>query len=351
MAAYINGLACIAHYSTFDENYFFENAPAIPAGSSFAAAEPVYSNYIPAGNIRRMSHILKMGISTAMMSIRSAGIENVDAIITGTGMGCVEDTDVFLRAIIDNNEELLTPTSFIRSTHNTVGGQIALLLKCTGYNFTYVHQNLSFEYALLDAMLMLEEDNTKTILTGGLDEITPALVEIFNRSGNNKDPGQKLPVWDNKSKGYSIGEGAAFFVLNSVPDSGKNSRISGVKCIQMISGASELMKEVEAFLSSIGLKKAQISLVLAGNCGDNYLDKNINEFNNEIGVPVAYFKHLCGEYFTAGSFAVWLAASILLKQIVPEVILPENISIPVLNHILIVNHYQNKQYSVICVSA
>ena len=350
MAAYINGLACISHYSTFDADYFFENAPIVPLSSSLASAEPTYGKYIPTGMIRRMSHVLKMGISAAMMSMRNAGIQNVDAIITGTGMGCADDTDIFLRSIIDNNEKLLTPTSFIRSTHNTVGGQIALLLHCTGYNFTYVHQNLSFEYALLDAMLMLEEDSTKTILTGGIDEITPTLVEIFNRSGNSKDPGHKLPFWDEKGIGYNIGEGAAFFVLSSIAVSANMPRIYGVKCIQLLSDTGGLMKEVDNFLLSLCLKKRQINLVLAGNCGDKDLDKNISEFNKAINIPVAYFKHLCGEYFTSGSFAVWLAASILLKQRVPNVILADYIAIPVLEHILIVNHYQDKQYSLICVS-
>ena len=51
-----------------------------------------------------------------------------DAIITGTGLGCLEDTEKFLTAMVTNKEEFLTPTSFIQSTHNTVSAQIALLL-------------------------------------------------------------------------------------------------------------------------------------------------------------------------------------------------------------------------------
>ena len=55
-------------------------------------------------------------------------------------------------------KNILTPTSFIQSTHNTVGGQIALGLECKGYNFTYVHASISFESALLDAQLQLAMD-------------------------------------------------------------------------------------------------------------------------------------------------------------------------------------------------
>ncbi len=42
------------------------------------------------------------------------------AIITGTALGCLEDTVTFLTRMIELNEELLPPTAFIQSTHNTV---------------------------------------------------------------------------------------------------------------------------------------------------------------------------------------------------------------------------------------
>lgn len=351
MAAYINGLACISHYNTYDKEYFFENASAVLTCNRLTTCEPDYGKYIPAGTMRRMSHIIKMGVSTALMSMSAAGVEKVDAIITGTGMGCVEDTDVFLSSLLNNNEELLAPTSFIRSTHNTVSGQIALFLKCTGYNCNYVHQNCSFEYALLDAMMLLQQDELKTILVGGMDEITPTLFEVFKKSSNMKNPEELQPLWKDTGKGYVIGEGAAFFNLSASANSARSAKISGVKCIQELSGTSELMNEVDKFLISCGLKKEQISIVLAGNCGDKDMDKHIAGFNNSINLPVAYFKHLCGEYFTSSAFSVWLAVSIIMKQTVPKVILPNDIQIPVLEHILIVNHYQNKQYSLICISA
>ena len=79
--------------------------------------------------------VVKMGVSAAMMSMKKAGLEKVDAIITGTGMGCYEDTDKFLRSMLDNKEQLLTPTAFIQSTHNTVAGQIALIFKCSGIGY------------------------------------------------------------------------------------------------------------------------------------------------------------------------------------------------------------------------
>ena len=100
-----------------------------------------------------MSRIIKMGVRR-MECLKEAGVENPGAIITGTAYGCLADTESFLTKMVENKEELLTPTAFIQSTHNTVGAQIALMLKCHNYNNTFVHRGFSFENALLDAIII-----------------------------------------------------------------------------------------------------------------------------------------------------------------------------------------------------
>ncbi len=341
---YINGLACISHYNTLDENYFFEDISLPTISNKLLTTEPAYKDYIPAALIRRMSHIVKMGVSAGTISMKKAGYENVDAIITGTGIGCYDDTDKFLRAMLDNDEQLLTPTAFIQSTHNTVAGQLALMYKCNGYNFTYVHQNHSFEYALLDALMLLKDKEAERVLVGGIDEINDSIFELFNRVGHIKQEGQT-------GKGYSIGEGAVFFSLGASLSPTTCAKVSGVKCLQRVADSNVLMTEVELFLKGSGLQMNQIDLVLSGNCGDEQLDKKLSELNSKVNIPVGYFKRLCGEYFTASGFAMWLAANTLKRQTVPQAILAGNKTITGLKHILIVNHYQDKLYSLICVSA
>ena len=297
-----------------------------------------------------MSHIVKMGLSAGIMSMRKAGLEKIDAIITGTGIGCFEDTDKFLRSMIDNNEQLLTPTSFIQSTHNTVAGQLALHFKCHGTNFTYVHQNLSFEYALLDSLMLLNEKEANTILVGAIDEITPSLFELFQRTNRIKKTEDLQTIWNSKSNGYCLGEGATFFNISSLSTPSSYARISGVKCKQEIADTDELIHETELFLTEIGLQRNQISLVLSGNCGDEQMDKKISGFNNKINLPIGYFKLLCGEYFTSSGFAMWLAANIIKMQHVPQAILSDDQVVTNIKSILIVNHYHDKQYSLMCVS-
>ena len=72
-----------------------------------------------------MSNIIKMGISTSLKALDIAEIQMPGAIIIGTGIGCIYDTAKFLNQLIENEEDLLNPTSFIQSTHNSVAGQLA----------------------------------------------------------------------------------------------------------------------------------------------------------------------------------------------------------------------------------
>src|SRR4029079_11207934 len=99
--------------------------PVEYGGNRLSCVEPDYKTIIDIKLIRRMSRIIKMGVAAGIECLNEAGISVPDAITTGTAYGCLEDTGVFLSKMVEQNEELLTPTSFIQSTHNTVGAQIA----------------------------------------------------------------------------------------------------------------------------------------------------------------------------------------------------------------------------------
>jgi 3-oxoacyl-[acyl-carrier-protein] synthase II len=350
MEAFINAMSCISHHPTFQHDFFFHDTPVTPSSAFLFVNPPAYKDYIPANTIRRTSHILKMGISAGLMCLRKNPDQPVDAIIVGSAMGCFEDTDKFLRSIAENDERMLTPTSFIQSTHNTVAGQLALLEKCHGYNFTYVHQNLSFEYALLDALLLLKEAEAKNILVGGVDELIPPLCELFERAGHIKSSDSLAePIWNSRSPGYVAGEGATFFNLGAQTEN-SIAKIKGVKTITALTSADDLKTMTDEFLDECGIKKEDLSLVLSGISGDATTDKRLKTFTDQLDIPVAFFKHLCGEYFTSSAFATWFAANILKRQIVPACAIPDGRVHGPLKNILIINHYRDQLYSLICVS-
>src|SRR5690348_12102657 len=129
-----------------------------PEGNNLigVAAEPDYTGYINPNQIRRMSRMVRMGLWAGKRCLQDASVEIPDAIITSTAYGANEDTEKFLRSISDNGSTG-SPTSFIQSTHNVLGGQLALLLGCRGYNMTYTQGEFSFESGLIDSQLLLSE--------------------------------------------------------------------------------------------------------------------------------------------------------------------------------------------------
>ena len=183
MKSYINGIACISAQPTFLTPHFLDEALKVTPEEVCYAQEPSYKEYIAPNASRRMAKGVKMGIATATEALKEAHITTPNAILVGTGMGCLQDSEKFLTALINDNEEHLTPTAFIQSTHNTVAGQIALLLQCKGENFTYVNGAVSFESALLDAKMQMEQDTINTALVGGVDEHSPHTLYLYDLVG------------------------------------------------------------------------------------------------------------------------------------------------------------------------
>jgi len=351
MSIYINATGNISPQKTADNGHFLEE-PVSVDGLQLRSADPGYKDFIPAELIRRMGRIIKMGVASSKICLKEAACDIPDLIITGTGLGCIEDTEKFLGTMIRNREEFLTPTSFIQSTHNTVGAQIALLLKCHGYNFTYVHRGLSFESALTDAVMRLENGRSANVLVGGLDELTDNSFLIMQRLGHwKRKPGQSLKLLENHDRGTIAGEGATFFFLEKEKKKGSYAELKEVAMLFDPSGPEEIEQAISGLLERNGTTPGNIDLLITGRNGDPASDKIYDDIGGKIfpRTTQAYFKHLCGEYMTASSFGMWLGAMILKTGLVPEIVqlfpspgTPENI--------LLWNHYRGTHHSFILLS-
>lgn len=351
MSTYINAIGNISPQKTADNHHFLEE-PVSYDGSQLRSIDPGYKEFIPPDLIRRMSRIIRMGIAASKICLKEAGCAVPDAIITGTGLGCLEDTEKFLGTMIRNNEEFLTPTSFIQSTHNTVGGQIALLLKCHGFNFAYVHRGISFESALIHAMMRIENGDSKNVLTGGVDELTTPSFEIMQRMGFwKRKPMPSLQLFHDTTRGTIAGEGAAFFFLEKEKTANSYAVLKGVETLFDPAGSEEISAWISLFLAQYGLKPADISLLIPGMNGDPKQDRIYHELitTRFTGIPLACFKHLCGEYMTASAFGTWLGAMILKYGSVPDVV-AMNEPPRSLDHILVWNHYRQTHHSLILLS-
>ena len=336
MAMYIHSSGIISPQGTWVD---LISNPNNYSGSRLTCVEPEYANYVDPKSIRRMSRIIKMGVASAAMALNASGTKVPDAIITATGYGCLEDTGNFLTKLVDNKEEALNPTPFIQSTHNTIGSQIALLLQCQGYNQTYTQRGFSFENALIDAMMQLDETEGK-ILIGAVDEITGISHTIQKRFSLFRETSSSLSLFE-KKEGTLNGEGSAFFLMSgSKPKEGV--AVSSVNTF-FKPDSSELLNSIRQIVSQHG----PVDFVLSGRSGDQNNDSLLDEVIRESfsSHSIGYFKHLCGEYPVVSSFAMWLGMQIIESQTVPKVVglTPVN---PIRN-VLIFNQYLGKYYSLI----
>ncbi len=353
MKIFIRTTSCISPQETFNHQLFF-STPKEYNNNILNVIEPDYKEIFDAKLLRRMSKIIRIGAAAAIACLKQAGKENVDAIVTGTAYGCMEDSENFLKKIVEQNEEMLSPTAFIQSTHNTVAAQIALLLKCHEYNNTFVHRGFSFEYALLDAMLLLAESKARHVLAGSADEITDFTFAVLKRFGLYKQaPVSNFNLYNSNSKGSIAGQGAAFFLLSNQHDENDYAVLDAVDIFYKSATEIEIENKINQFLIAKEIGLNDVDLIITGENGDVkndavYINLQKDFFKN---IPSINYKHLCGEYPTSSSFALWLAANIIQQQKLPECFEDKKIYTEKLQRILIYNNYQGKYHSLMLVSS
>ncbi len=339
-AVYINGMGCVSPQHTTSQHFLEE--VILSEANKLQAVNPNYKDFIKGSLIRRMGKGVKMGIVASSLALSEAGIELPEAIITGTGEGCLRDSEKFLEAILDNNEQLLTPTPFIQSTHNTVGAQIALGLQCNSYNITFTNGANSFEAALIDALLHFAEGKNN-VLVGGVDEIGEKTFKFNKCVGRIKGNNMLTP-------GTSWGEGASFFALSNSRATSSYAEINAVTTFYKI---DDIKAKLIKFLKNQDVELNEIDTAILGINDD---DDEYSYYANMMEVlgentQLVKYKHLSGEFNTASAFGLWLGAKILKNQYIPEVVTINKTNKEQYKRILLYNQYEGENHSLILISA
>lgn len=288
---YITGFCSISPAGILTPQSHLQDVSAVTTSSSI---EPDYKELIPVLQLRRMTKPVRLGIAAAKISLQSSGIRMPDSIHVGTAYGMLQDSETFLQKIIEQEEQMLPPTAFIQSTHNTVGGQIALMLGCTRHNMTFVHKGHSFESALLDARLMLSEPTTSQVLAGAAEECTDTGYAILKRFG----------LYDHAT---TAGEGASFFTLSRHQEPTALARIKELHMFRA-DHLSEVMEQLRLFFASRSPKIHPEDVLILGANGQMTTDPIYEALKDELfpqHTPLL-FKQYCGEFPTASAFALSL---------------------------------------------
>lgn len=344
---YIQGYHFLSIQPTFDENFEFEKEDlqrydhgAIPI------INPDYKEIIPALQLRRMNKSMRMALYAGTKALEKAKASATSAIIVGTGLGCLKDSERFVATLLEDESQLFNPTPFIQSTHNMSAATLAIALNCKGYNMTYVNSSHSFESAILDARLYLSEHPEQSILVGGVDEIgerTPMFWELYGYSSVDNP---EIPTKPSSSKGEVNAEGCAFFVMGANKTENSIAMLEGT-AVELDVDQENPQKFLQNFLDAKNLTARDIDLVILGYNGDNRYDGVYDTIANVIfpEQTIAGYKHIFGEFDTVSSLGVALACRIFERnQIPPGAILRDSgLKRPPNKHINRVLIYQQRR--------
>lgn len=296
------------------------NSPVLPAVPYQRSQDPDFRQWLPPLESRRMGKLLRRALVTARKVMADGGVVQPDAIMTGTGLGCINSTLLFLDQLCREGESLLKPTHFMQSTHNTISSLIAIKTQCHGYNSTYSHRSLSFESALMDAFVQLRLGDIGTALVTGNDEMPPACYELLQRSGCVGLPGQ-VPA----------AEASVAFLLSTNANS----------------SLCEISRFVMSSRTDIAALAATADAVLTGYSGHPANDRVYDQLCGQFGgMPLLRYKHLFGECFTSSALGLYAAACVVRAGYAPGFLRMDSTEAPLpVRRLLVVNHSDGQEFS------
>ncbi|MDR1865458.1 MAG: beta-ketoacyl synthase chain length factor [Bacteroidales bacterium] len=315
------------------------------------AQEPDYKLFLAPGKLRRMGKVLRRAVVSAQAALRQAGIAMPGAIVSATGLGCIENTEIFLKALLSDGREFLHPACFMQSTHNTIGSLIAIELNCHGYNTTYAHKGASFESALLDAYLQCRSGSIPSALVGGYDEMTPDYHLMLSRIGYWRADGEGVLL--RRGEEAFAGETSVSFVLTSEKNDRALCRLAAVEMLYRPS-MDGLQDALERMLQQNGYTLDDVDAVLTGVSGNRENDGVYREIIRSLfpGKPTAIYKHVFGESYTASGLGIYAAAVCLHRGSIPQhLLLHPSGGAKNVRRILCYHQYENKNHSFVLLTS
>lgn len=321
---FVKSMAQVSCQKPLCDEWF--DSPCLYAESYVRAIEPDTKGFILPAEARRMSKILKRTVCTSIDALNKSGIDHPDAIITGTGMGCMENSEKFLIDLSRYGESCLKPTLFMQSTHNTISSLISIILKCHGYNNTYSHKGISFESALLDAWMQIRGGMIRSALIGAHDEVTPFMRLVMERTHPE----------------YSfVSESSMSAMLSSGKDDDSICEIEDVRIFHRPDP-----DEIASILS----EEADEMLILGLN-GNELNDRPYEEMLARLSFSPAIlrYKHIFGDNFSSPAMSFLAGATILSRGCAPDFMkCNSDDTFPVnIKRITLINHSDSSEWSMI----
>ena len=137
--------------------------------------------YFEARRLRRVEAIAKNALWCSCQALDQAG-HSVSApkdlaLSVAVGAGSLESTCKFMDSIINDGDELSSPTAFAGSVHNATGLTLSMFLNLHGPCVTTGQFDFSFAGALLTAQQFLQSAQAEEALVVVAEDINPVAAE------------------------------------------------------------------------------------------------------------------------------------------------------------------------------
>jgi 3-oxoacyl-(acyl-carrier-protein) synthase len=177
------------------------------------------SDFMSPLKARKFDRCSLFAVVAAGMALKDAGLDPAAfgssrvGIVLGCGFGGIANSEDFLRGYLSKGTDGLVPMLFPNTVPNAPASNASIEHGLKGPNVTFVQRFCSAESAFQMACRFLEEDRADIMLTGGVDELQPFMIEAFREVGQLR----------RYAAGFS--EGAGILVL----EKGEIARKRGVR--------------------------------------------------------------------------------------------------------------------------
>lgn len=147
------------------------------------------SDFMPPLKARKLDRGSQFAVAAAAGALAEAGILNgtVPAgrigIALGCGFGGIANSAEFLTGYFQHGAGGLSPVLFPNTVANAPASNVSIEYGIKGPNITFVQRFCSAESAVLAACRFIEEGRADIMLAGGVDELTPLMMQGFAALG------------------------------------------------------------------------------------------------------------------------------------------------------------------------
>ena len=295
------------------------------------------TDYIAEKKIRRMDSVNCYAIAAATRALNDAGIVAADkdncGVIVGTGFSGFASVVKHLGAYLQDGMRMLTPFHFPNTVYNASAGMVAIELGLNGPNTTVVGYDVSGEYALTYAWMLLRQGMAERVLVVGADDLCPALLEGMYDMGLPRSVAMSdLPPFSSRADGLLPSEGAGALLLELADSAAKRGarvlgRISSIGIWSSAdsqfgygSAARAIVTASTQALEAADIEMGDVAWVSSAANGHRDLDAaEAKVWSERLSGKqrLVSFKRFFGDYAASGITRIGLALHCALRGQVP----------------------------------